>query len=118
MTDLIACLSTGKGTWTELLKIIDSVEWENIFLVTNEFGVKNFSCRKKVNFVIVDERKPAKEIMNDIIKQLHGKISSFEIALNIVSGTGKEHTAVLAALLKLGLAVRFVSYEENKVIDL
>jgi hypothetical protein len=118
MTDLVACLSTGKGTWTDVLKIVDSENWEKIFIITNEFGIKNFSCTKKVNFVIIDDAKLTKEITNDIVKQMQGKIDGFEIALNILSGTGKEHTAILSALLKLGLAVRFVSFEENKVIDL
>jgi len=118
MTDMIACLSTGKGTWIEVLKIIDSESWEKIFLVTNEFGLKNFSCKKKVEFIVIDEKKTAQEITKDILAQMKNKIQGFEIALNIVSGSGKEHMALLAALLKLGLAVRFISFEENKVVEL
>jgi len=115
---MIACLSTGKGTWIEVLKIIDSESWEKIFLVTNEFGLKNFSCKKKVEFIVIDEKKTAQEITKDILAQMKNKIQGFEIALNIVSGSGKEHMALLAALLKLGLAVRFISFEENKVVEL
>ncbi len=113
MTDLIASLTTGKGTWTDVIKIIDSEEWENIFLITNEFGVKNFRSKKQVKFVVINGKKPSYFIVKDIIKQLEGKINDFEVALNISSGTGKEHMAIMAALLKLGLALRFVTIENN-----
>jgi len=113
MTDLIASLTTGKGTWTEVIKIIDSEDWENIFLIANEFAIKNFQCKKQVNFVVINENKPSYAMVNDIIKQLKGKINGLEVALNISSGTGKEHMAIMAALLKLGLALRFVTIESN-----
>jgi len=115
MTDLIASLTTGKGTWTEVLKIMDSEEWKNIYLITNEFGLKNFKTKKKVNFVIINDKKPSYAIVSDITKQLQGKINNFEVALNLSSGSGKEHMAVMAALLKLGLALRFVTVEDNRL---
>ena len=115
MTDLIASLTTGKGTWTEVSKIIESEQWENIFLIANEFAIKNFSSKKKVNFIVINEKKPSYFIVKDITKQLQGKINGFEVALNLCSGTGKEHMAVMAALLKLGLALRFVTIENNQL---
>ncbi len=115
MTDLIASLSTGKGTWTEVNKIIESEEWENIFLIANDFAIKNFSSKKKINFIVINDKKPSYAIVQDIIKQLEGKINAFEVALNLSSGTGKEHMAVMAALLKLGLAIRIVTVEDNQL---
>ncbi len=57
--------------------------------------------------------------VNDFSSLKHEKeIDDFEIALNIVSGSGKEHMAILAAVLKLGLAIRFITFENNKVIEL
>jgi hypothetical protein len=40
---------------------------------------------------------------------LKDKIKGTEVALNLVSGTGKEHMAILAALLKLGVGIRLVA---------
>jgi len=45
MTQLIACLSTGKGTWTTIARIISSEDWENLFLITNEFGKEKFNAK-------------------------------------------------------------------------
>ena len=42
MTDFVACLSTGKGTWGNVKRIIEEGEWDNILLITNDFGKENF----------------------------------------------------------------------------
>ncbi len=105
MTDLIACLSTGKGTWIHVKGVISGCEWDNIFLITNEFGREKFSSEKKVELLVVD-------------KQLKDKISGTEAALNLASGTGKEHMAILSAVLKLGLGVRLVALEKEGVKEI
>jgi len=45
--------------------------------------------------------KPLKELTSDIEAALKDKVSE-EIAVNVVSGSGKEHMALFAALQKLG----------------
>ena len=40
---------------------------------------------------------------------LSEKIVGTEVALNMISGTGKEHMALLSAVLKSGLGVRIVA---------
>ncbi|MBU4284240.1 MAG: hypothetical protein KKA61_03485 [Nanoarchaeota archaeon] len=118
MTDLVACLSTGKGTWTHVKGVISGCEWDNIFLITNEFGREKFSSEKKVEFVVVDSNKPLLELVEDIKKQLKDRISGTEVALNIVSGAGKEHMAILSAVLKLGLGVRLVALAKDGIKEI
>ena len=50
-----------------------------------------------------------------IKKQLKDKIADFEIALNFSSGTGKEHMAILEAVLQLGLNFRLITVNRNNV---
>jgi len=125
MTSLIACLSSGKGTWSHVSQLIEKQEWDKIFLITNDFGVKNFQPKikkqedsdssQKLEYVLIDSKKYLSEITNDIKKQLKGKINDTEVALNLISGTGKEHMAVLSAVLKLGLGIRLVSLTPDGV---
>jgi len=42
MTELVACLSTGKGTWGHVSRLIADGTWEKIILITNDFGKENF----------------------------------------------------------------------------
>lgn len=109
MTDLIACLSTGKGTWGNVNRVIDEGEWENIFLITNEFGKENFSNEKKCELIVVDPRKPLFELIEEIKKSMENKIKDTEVALNLISGSGKEHMAIISAIMKLGLGFRQIA---------
>jgi hypothetical protein len=110
MKTIIALLSTGKGTWTEVINILKSEEWDKIFIVTNDFGKDKFSF-PNMELIICDFNKPINEIRDSITEKLKG-IPETEIAVNISSGTGKEHTALISAILKAGLGPRFVYYEE------
>lgn len=117
MPTLIACLSTGKGTWTEVNKVIQSREWDNIFLITNQFGKENYMPGKNTELIIVESfpETPAIAMTEQIKKHLKDKIPDFEIALNLASGSGKEHMAVLEAVLQLGLNFRLVTLNKNTV---
>lgn len=117
MTSLIACLGTGKGTWTYVNKLIESESWDNVFLITNEFGKEKFKPRKSVTFVVVNDRMPLKSLVEDIVNKLKDNISGTQVALNISSGTGKEHMAILSALLKLGLGIRLVALTQEGVVE-
>ncbi|MBI2581945.1 hypothetical protein HYV87_02330, partial [Candidatus Woesearchaeota archaeon] len=101
MPTLIACLSTGKGTWAEVSKIAQSQEWNKVFLITNQFGKDNYTPGKNTELVLVDSfpDTPTTIITEQVKKQLKDKIADFEVALNFVSGTGKEHMALLEAVL-------------------
>ena len=109
MTDLVACLSSGEKSWAHVARMTKELDWKKIFLVTDEFGSKNFKSEKKVDFIVVNFQKPVFELIEDIRKGLKGKITDLEVALNLVSGNGKEHMAILSALLKLGVGIRLMA---------
>lgn len=115
--DLIACLSSGKGTWGHVNRIIEDKEFENIYLVTNEFGKENFHSEKKINLIIVDSSRGLRELRDEIEKQLKDKLK-MEVALNLVSGTGKEHMAIIGALLKLGVGIRLIALTKDGVEEI
>ncbi|MBU0929736.1 MAG: hypothetical protein KJ623_01550 [Nanoarchaeota archaeon] len=115
--DLIACLSSGKGTWGHVNRIMEDKEFENIYLVTNEFGKENFHSEKKFNLILVNSSSGLRELRDEIEKQLKDKLK-MEVALNIVSGTGKEHMAIMSALLKLGVGIRLIALTKDGVEEL
>ena len=115
MAVLIACLSSGKGSWGHILRVVDGQDWEKIILITNDFGKKNFKCQKKVDLVVFDMGKPVDELINDHVKELKNRLGFGDVALNLVSGSGKEHMAILSALIKIGVGIRFVAYTRKGV---
>jgi len=108
MTSLIACLSTGTGTWSQVYRIIRENPWDRVFIITNDFGAQKFEKNEKTELILVDFNAALEQIVGNIKQKLEGKISDFEVAVNIISGSGKEHTAILAAIIQLGLGFRLV----------
>ena len=41
-----------------------------------------------------------------------------EVGLNFISGTGKEHMALLSAVLKLGIGIRFFALTKDGVKEI
>ena len=115
MTDLVACLSTGKGTWGHVARLITDGEWNKIYLITNEFGKENFTAEKGSELIVVDSKKSISEVRDEIVNSLKGKLSGTEVAVNIVSGTGREHMAIISAILKIGMGIRFVALTKDGV---
>lgn len=120
MSELIVCLSTGKGTWGHVSRLIQDGEWEKIFLVTNDFGRENFTPDKPAEFIVVDPNKELTELRDDIYSKLKDKVKCGEVdvGLNMISGTGKEHMALISAILKLGFGVRLVTLTKDGVQEI
>ena len=118
MTDLIACISSGEKSWGHVARLIKEQDWKKVFVITDNSGKNSFKAEKKVEFVIVDFQKPVFELIDEIRNGLKGRISDFEVALNLVSGNGKEHMAILSALLKLGIGVRLMAVTKEGVREL
>ena len=118
MADLVACVSENEKSWGQVKKLVDEQEWGKVFLISGSSSAKNIKTSKKMDFIIVDIKKPVAELINDIKKGLDGKVSDLEVALNIVSGSGKEHMAILSALLKLGVGIRLMAATKEGIKEL
>ena len=115
--ELVALLSTGKGTWAQVSGLMKYGEWDNIILLGGDFASK-FTSDKKFEFIKVDLDKKLKDLRDDIKKKLEGKIKGTEVALSIASGDGKEHMALISALINLPVGIRFAALTKEGVIDL
>ncbi len=118
MTYLIANLSTGKGSWAQIYRMLEEGCFDKAFLITNDFGVENFKKDARAELIVVDTRKDAFQLSTDIFNALKGKIDDTEVALNICSGTGSEHMALISAIIKMGVGFRLVDLKDEKVCEL
>ncbi len=121
MMELIALLSSGKGTWGQVAGIINGKEWDKVIIITGEFfksSVKNFKFNKKTELIIIDFNKTINTIIEQLKQNLKGKIQGTEVALSIASGNGKEHMALISSLLKLPVGIRFAVLTKEGTIEL
>ncbi len=115
--ELVALLSTGKGSWAQVSGLIKHGEWDKIILIGNDFA-KKFTSEKDFEFIQVDLDKKLKDLRDEIKEKLKGRINGTEVALSVASGEGKEHMALISALLNLPVGIRFAALTKEGVIDL
>tara|TARA_Y100000310_G_C20450238_1_gene700353 strand:- start:451 stop:810 length:360 start_codon:yes stop_codon:yes gene_type:complete len=118
--ELIALLSSGKGTWAQVSGLIKQGDWEKIILLGDEFS-SQFKIQDKADiteFVKVDLDKKLIALRDEFSKNLKGKIKGVEVAVTIASGNGKEHMALISALINLPVGIRFAALTRLGVVDL
>jgi hypothetical protein len=115
--ELIALLSSGKGTWGQVSGLMKQGEWDNIILLGDSFA-KEFTNEKKFEFIQIDTSKRLVELKLDILDKLKGKIKGTEVALTIASGSGKEHMALISSLLSIPAGIRFTALTKDGIVYL
>jgi len=113
--ELIALLSSGKGTWGQVAGLINQGEWEKIILLGDNYA-KEFAAGKDVEFITVDIDAPLKELKQEFSEKLRGKINGMETALSIASGTGKEHMALISALIDMPVGIKFTALTKDGIV--
>ena len=118
MTVLVANISSGQGTLAHIAKVIADESWEKVYLIATE-ETKNFKCDKPSEMIIIHLNKTMSEISEDIRNKLQDKLKGeLEIALNIISGSGKEHMALISALLKIGVGFRLIALTREGIKEI
>ncbi|HLD06715.1 MAG TPA: hypothetical protein VJC16_04245 [Candidatus Nanoarchaeia archaeon] len=114
MTSLIACL--GADHHPHLRRLIAEQQWEQVYLIAA--APMEFAAEKPLSILVVSPAQPVQEYIAELLSRLQGKIPGFEVALNLVSGSGKEHMGIVAACLKLGLGIRLVAVTREGISEL
>lgn len=115
--ELVALLSSGKGTWGQVSGLMTYGEWEKVIVLGDEFA-KQFSHQKSFEFIQIDTSKRIKDLQQEFKEKLKGKFAGTEVALSIASGDGKEHMALISALINLPVGIRFAALTKEGIIDL
>lgn len=114
--ELVALLSAGKGTWSQVAGVINRGEWDNIILIGDSFA-KQFKSEKDFEFIEITSTR-IMDLKQEIHKKLQGKIKGTEVALTIASGTGREHMSLISALLTLPVGIRFTALTLKGIVFL
>ena len=118
--ELVALLSSGKGTWAQVAGLIKQGDWGKIILLGDEFS-SQFKIQDKkdiTEFIKVSLDKRLKDLKEEFSTKLKGKFEGTEVALSIASGDGKQHMALISALINLPVGIRFAALTRDGVVDL
>ncbi len=103
--NFVATLGKGRGTWGHVARLIQEEEWDSVLLVSNEFCKDNFNPGKEVDWVLVNSRTGFETLKDSVKEKLPGE----DIFVSLVSGIGKEHMALVAALNEAGKKFKVVT---------
>lgn len=86
-------------------------EWEKVIFVGPAFAGENLELKENMKFVSVDEKQPIGTIISQLQKEF-GTIFG-EVGVNLTSGSGNLHMAILSAILKAGGGVKLVTWTDK-----
>jgi hypothetical protein len=125
MAHLIACLGSNdkKNEFETVNKIIESKLFDKVYIITSDFGKQNYvlphiDSSIKLHFVTLDFTKPTEDLVPElyvILKKhfMNDKLQELDMAVNITSGSGKEHSIVISTIMKLGYGIRLVDLDKD-----
>jgi hypothetical protein len=111
--ELVALLGSDKESWGQVSALVNHGTWETVILVKTT--TDEFPAPEQATVIDIDSSQPLTILKKTIMDKLRGKFSEFEACLSIASGNGKEHMALIAALLSLPVGIRLVAYTKTGV---
>lgn len=112
--ELVAFLGSDKETWGQVTGLINRGDWEKIILIKTK-GSESYSPSKESEIIEIDSTKPLTEMKDELIRKLKPKFSGFDVHLSIASGNGKEHMALISALLTVPVGIRLVVFTKKGI---
>ncbi len=113
--ELVAFLGEDKENWGQISALLNRMELDRAVIIKNK-EVSEFSVNDNCDIISVNSNQSLLELKKEIIDKLKPKISGdFEVALSIASGTGKEHMALISALLCIPVGIKLVVFTKNGV---
>lgn len=113
--ELVAFLGDDKDNWGQVSALVKRGEWERVIIVKNKTA-EGFPESERCEQISFDSGKPLIELKEEMISKLGAKLKGdFEVALSIASGNGKEHMALISALLSIPVGIKLVVFTKNGV---
>lgn len=112
--ELVAFLGSDKESWGQVSALIKKEKWDRVVIVQNKDTSDNpFEANEVVK---VNTGQPIILLKEELKSKLKEKLAGdFEVALSIASGNGKEHMAIISALLSIPVGIRLVAYTKDGI---
>lgn len=111
----VAFVGKESEHWGQVAAVMNRINAERIVLVMDK-EVSGFPVHEKCEVIEVSSATPMvalKQLLVERLRTMLGK--EFDVAVSLASGSGKEHMALLAALLSVPVGVHLVAYTKEGV---
>ncbi|PIN92810.1 hypothetical protein COU54_05340 [Candidatus Pacearchaeota archaeon CG10_big_fil_rev_8_21_14_0_10_31_24] len=114
--ELVIFVGKDKENWGQLTALVNRMDCEKIIVVKNS-QAEGFPINSKCHVISIEDSLPLVEMKKQLVEELKPKLSGdFEVALSLASGSGKEHMALLSALLSVPVGVRLAVYTKQGIV--
>jgi endo-1,4-beta-mannosidase len=112
--ELVAFAGNDKESWGQISGLINNGQWDKVIVVQSRNAEKFPADNAEI--LSVDSGMPLVELKNVLQERLKKYISGeFEVAVSIASGSGKEHMALVSALLNIPVGIKLAVFTKNGV---
>ena len=113
--EFVAFVGADKENWGQVTALINRLEYEKCALIMSS-KAEGFPVPENCKVIELKSEMPLLEMKDYLIEKLKPFLSGdFEVALSIASGNGKEHMALLSALLNVPVGVKLVVYTKEGI---
>ncbi len=112
--NLISFLGNDKENLGQIAALINKGEWDSIFLLKyketlNIQTTKPYKTIELSNSDLLSLKSSIQEKLKPLLS------SEFEVALSLASGTGKEHMALISALLSIPVGIKLTAFTKKGI---
>lgn len=113
--ELVAFVGEDRESWGQILGVINHIEAERVILVVNK-KIVDFPEIDGSEKLYFDSSMPLADLKEEMKNRLKEKLSGdFEVALSIASGNGKEHMALISALLNIPVGIKIAVFTKGGI---
>ncbi|MEK6910337.1 MAG: hypothetical protein AABW82_01035 [Nanoarchaeota archaeon] len=112
--EFVAFIGEDKENWGQITALLNRLEYDRAIIVKS--SEEEFAVNEKCTVVKIDSKKPLLELKDNLQSKLKPLLSGdFEVSLSLASGSGKEHMALVSALLNVPVGIRLVVYTKDGI---
>jgi hypothetical protein len=112
--ELVAFAGKDRENWGQISALVSRGEWSKVVIVKNK-AVENYENPLDAKVIAINCDKPLVELKKEMMEKLKQELGELEVALSIASGNGKEHMALISALLSLPVGIRLAAFTKEGV---
>lgn len=115
---LVAFVGKESEHWGQVAAVMNRMSAERIILVMDK-EARGFPVNEKYEVIEVNSATPMVALKQLLVERLRTALGNeFDVAVSLASGSGKEHMALLAALLSVPVGVHLVAYTKEGAVFL
>jgi len=112
--NLISFIGKDKENLGQVIALINKGEWDSAFLLKYK-ETPNIQTAKKYKTIEITDSDLI-SLKSSIQEKLKPLLSNdFEVAISLASGTGKEHMALISALLSIPVGIKITAFTKKGI---